>query len=131
LLSAIAMPPNIDDAIVHRAKVTERILPEVFAMRPSLGVRLCRKDRVSGIVPRQIHRCQLISRRYEQIDGDFFGVPGASMLSIKIELFDYPAIFYLCNAGGEDALGVAASLEAVCLTCQNRSTLFALFWDNL
>ena len=125
------MPPSIDDAIAHRAKVTERIPPEVFAMRPSLGVRLCRKDRVSGIVPRQIRRCRLFSRRCEQIDGGSCGVPGASMLSIKIELFDYPAIFNLCNPGGEDALGVAASLEAVCRTCQNRSTLLALFWDNL
>ena len=125
------MPPNIDDAIAHRAKVTERILPEVFAMRPSLGVRLCRKDRVSGIVLTQIHRFQLFSRRYEQIDGGFFGVPGASMFSIKIELFDHPASFDLCNASDEDVLDVAVSLDAVCRTCQNRSTLLALFWVNL
>jgi hypothetical protein len=131
LLSAIATPPSIDDAIAHRAKVTERILPEAFAMRPSLGARLCRKDRVSGTGPRQIHRCRLFSRRCEQIDGGYFGVPGASMFSIKIELFDHPAIFDLCNAGGEDALGVAVSLDAVCRTCQNRSTLLALLWDNL
>jgi hypothetical protein len=77
------MPPNIDDAIAHRVKVTERIPPEVFAMRRSLGARLSRKDRVSGIVPTQIHRFQLFSRRCEQIDGGFFGIPGASMFSIK------------------------------------------------
>src|ERR1700722_12599675 len=44
---------------------------------------------------------------------------------------NHPANLDLCNAGGEDALGVAASLEAVCRTCQNRRTRLALFWDNL
>jgi hypothetical protein len=79
------------------------------------------------MVPRQIHRRRLFSRRCERIDGGFFGVPGASMLSIRIELLDHPESFDFCNAGGEDALGVAASLDAVCRTCQNRSTLLALF----
>ena len=100
-------------------------------MRRSLGARLSRKDRVSGMFPRRCHRCEPFSRRCAQIDGCSFGIPEASIHSIKIEFVLHPTIFDLCNAGDGDAEGVAASLEAVCRTCQNRRTLLALFWDNL
>lgn len=79
-------------------------------MRRSLGARLCPKDRVLGMFPRQSHRRGPFLRRCVQIYGCSFGIPDASILSIKIELFDHPAIFVLCNARGDDESFVRAGV---------------------
>ena len=49
-------------------------------MRRSIGARLLRKDRVSGMIPRRIHRRQQFSRRCSQIAECSFGTPGASII---------------------------------------------------